>query len=127
MNTKLKTIVLGALVATPLIISAGPAFARDDWRHDDHRSSWNWRGDDHSWNSRRDDHRSDRWRDVRNDRRDVRHDYEELARARRQREYLERSGASRGRIHQEDDHIRSIWDDIRGDRRDIWRDRQGWD
>jgi hypothetical protein len=120
MNTRLKTAALGALVAGSLVLSAGPVLADWNWgRHDNNRrSSWNWRHDDH---------RSDRWRDIRNDRRDVRHDYDELARARRQREYLERSGASRGRIAQEDDHIRGILNDIRGDRRDIWRDRHGWD
>jgi hypothetical protein len=110
MNTRLKTAALGALVAGSLVFSAGPVLADWNGRHDDHRrSSWNWRHDDH---------RSDRWRDTRNDRRDLRNDYAELARARRQREYLERTHASRGRIAQEDDHIRSIWNDIRGDRRD---------
>ncbi len=130
MKTKLKTVVLGALVAAPLVFSAGPVFARD-WRNDNRgRAGWNWRNNDRGragWNWRHDDRgRADRWRDVRNDRRDVRHDYGELARARRQRDDLVRSGASRGRIAQEDDHIRSIWDDIRGDRQDLRRDNQGW-
>ncbi len=116
MKTNFKTIVLGALVAAPLVMSAGPVFARDDWHG--RRDNWNWRHDDH---------RSDRWRDIRNDRRDVRHDYGELARARRQRDYLVRSGASRGRIGQEDDHIRSIWNDIRGDRQDLGRDNHFFD
>ena len=116
MNAKLKTTVLGALVAGSLVFSAGPVLARDDW-HGRSRDNWNWRHDDHR--------RAGTWRDTRNDRRDLRHDYAELARARQQREYLRRSGASRGRIAQEDDHIRSIWNDIRGDRQDMRRDR-GW-
>jgi hypothetical protein len=120
MNTRLKTAVLGTLVAGSLVLSAGPVLADWNWgRHDNNRRS--------SWNGRHDDHRSDRWRDIRNDRRDVRHDYEELARARRQREYLERTHASRGRIAQEDDHIRSIWNDIRGDRQDLRRDNHYFD
>ncbi len=125
MNTKLKTIVLGALVATPLVMSAGPVFARDDWHgrsrvnwHGQPRNNWNWRHDDRG--------RAGTWRDTRNDRRDIRHDYGELARARRQRDDLVRSGASRGRIAQEDEHIRSIWDDIRGDRQDLRQDNRGW-
>lgn len=128
MKTKLKTVVLGALVAAPLVLAAGPVFARDDWHG--RRDNWTWRNNDRGragWNWRNNDRgRADRWRDVRNDRRDIRHDYGELARARRQRDDLVRSGASRGRIAQEDDHIRSIWDDIRGDRRDTSRDRRGW-
>ena len=116
MNTKFKTVVLGALVAAPLVFSAGPVFARDDshWRS---RDNWNWRHDDHR--------RAGTWRDTRNDHRDLRHDYAELARARRQREDLERSHASRGRIAQEDDHIRSILNDIHGDRGDA-RQNRGW-
>ncbi len=121
MNTRLKTAALGALVAGSLVLSAGPVLADWNWgRHDNNRrSSWNWRHDDRG--------RSDRWRDTRNDRRDIRHDYGELARARRQRDNLVRSGASRGRIAQEDDHIRSIWDDIRGDRQDLRRDNHFFD
>lgn len=105
MNTKFKTAVLGALVAGSLVLSAGPVLARDDWQ---------WRHENHGWQDRR------------NDRRDLRRDYAELARARRQREYLRRHHASRGRIAQQNQHIWDLWNDIRGDRTDLRRDRHGW-
>ncbi len=109
MNKKLKTTVLGALVAGSLVLSAGPSLAWEGW-HGRHEEHWQ---------------RGVR-QQMRNDRRDIRRDYAELGRARRQREYLRRHHASRGRIAQQNQHIWDLWNDIRGDRTDIRRDPRGW-
>jgi hypothetical protein len=90
MNGKTKALLSGGLLAGSLIISAGPAMARDYWHYSDK---------DHRWG-----HRAD----LRTDERD-------LAQARRQLEYDRAHHASRRTIAQDEARIRDIQRDIRGD------------
>jgi hypothetical protein len=97
MKTIFRTVVLGSLIAGSLMLSVGPAMARDYW----HRS-------DHDWWSRR---------------ADVRQDHRELWEARRQLDYDATHHASRKTLARDQARIDSILNDIRNDRRDFYR---GW-
>ncbi len=109
MNTKFKTIFLGTLVAGSLVASAGPLLAWENWhgRHDNHR-----------WTGIR--------RDMGNDRRDLRQDHAELARARRQLAFDRWHHAGRGRLAWDHQHIQDLLNDIHNDRRDLRWDRHEW-
>jgi DNA-binding FadR family transcriptional regulator len=96
MHSKLKSMVLGGVIAGSLIMSAGPAMARDYWH-------WSERGQ--------------RW----SRRADLRSDYRDLAQARRQLEFDRAHHASRRRIAQDLARIRDIEADIRADRRELAR------
>ena len=111
MNSKLKTIVLGTLVAGSLVAPAGPLLAREDWHG---------RHDDRAWTSIR--------RDIGNDRRDLRQDYAELARARRQRAFDRWHHVGRRRLAWDHQHIQDLLNDIRNDRSDRrWDRHEGFD
>jgi uncharacterized protein YlxW (UPF0749 family) len=97
MNTKLKAIVFGSLIAGSLMASAGPVMAHDYWHWSQHERRWARRAD-------------------------LRSDYRDLQEARRQLEYDRRHGASRRRIAEDEARIRDIERDIRLDRRYLsWR------
>jgi hypothetical protein len=96
MNTKLKAIVLGSLIAGSLMASAGPVMAQDYWHWSEHEHRWARRAN-------------------------LRSDYRDLQQARWQLEYDRRHGASRRRIAEDEARIRDIERDIRLDRRYLSR------
>ncbi len=107
MNTRSKNVVVG-LMAGVLMLSAGPALARDA-RHGFHqhhgRRNWHNAGD-------RADIRSDR-RDIFSDRADLRRDFRDVRQDRRQLRWDLRHGASPARIASERADIRRDLGDIR--------------
>ena len=105
---RLKAIVFGGLVASSLIISAGPALA-GDW-HRPYRY--------HRWDDVR-DLRSD----IHNDRRDLDYYHRDLIRNRRHLDQDLRLGANRHQIARDRRAIQTDLDNIHGIRRDIWQDR----
>ena len=96
MNRKINALIFGSVVLGSLVISSGPAMARDDWR---------WSERDHRWERRA----------------ELRSDHRALEAARRQLDYDIRHGASRRRIAQDRERIREIEAEIRADRRDLAR------
>jgi hypothetical protein len=92
MNTKIKAIVFGSLIAGSLMMAAGPALAHDYGR---------WSERDHWWGRRA----------------ELRRDYRDLDRARRQLEYDRAHHAPRWIIARDLARIRAIENEIRDDRR----------
>jgi len=92
MNSKLKSLVIGSLIAGSLAFSASSVSARD---------YWHWSEREHRWDRRA----------------DLRSDYRDLAQARRQLEYDRAHHASRRVIARDLERIRDIENDIREDRR----------
>lgn len=88
---RMKTIVIGGLVAGSLMISAGQAMARD---------YWHWSNEEHEWSRRA----------------DLRSDYRDLREARRQLEYDRSRGANWRRLAEDRRRIRQIEADIGADR-----------
>src|SRR5712692_2899503 len=127
MKSKLKTLILGGLVAGSLVMSAMPVMARD-WHWYDRNHRWDDRGRyDETWGHRWDDRgrydsRYDRgWGWGRNDNsgwydqewgrlRGSRGDYEALQQARQQALYDASHHASRKKIAQDDARVDEILD-----------------
>ncbi len=104
MNSKLKTLVFGGLIAGSLMMSAAPAMARD-WRDHDRNHRWEQIRDRYDGAWRRNDrveNRDDRsWYDPAWGRLNgSRNDWEALERAREQALYDASHGASRKKIAQ---------------------------
>jgi len=97
MNSKLRSVVFGSLVAGSLIISAAPALARVDWR------------------------------DIENDRTRLQQSYEELAQNRRQLDWDLDHGASSYRLDQDHKAIQNKLEDIRRNRENLRRDMRDFD
>jgi hypothetical protein len=95
MNSKLKTIIFGGLVAGSLIMSAAPVMAWDwpNWFNGTQRSD--------NRSDRQTDHRSDN-RGGDNNRGGSRSDYEQLQQARQQALYDASHHASRKKIAEDD-------------------------
>src|SRR5713226_9962767 len=134
MKRKLKTLILGGLVAGSLVMSAVPVMARDwHWYDRNHRwddraryyETWGHRGDDRGrYDSRYDNSRYDRgwgwgrgwggndnsgWYDPEWGRlRGSRGDYEDLQQARQQALYDASHHASRKKIAQDDARVDDI-------------------
>ena len=101
MNSKLKTLVFGGLVAGSLIMSAAPVMARD-WHWNDRNHRWDDRYD-HRWDDRYDQGRNEGWYDQSWGRlRGSRSDYDALEQARQQALYDASHHASRKKIAQDD-------------------------
>ena len=90
MSIKIKSLMSSTVLAGTLIVSAGPAMARD---------YWHWHEKEHRW-----EHRAD-----------IRSDKKDLAQGRRQLEYDRAHHASRRTIAQDEARIRDIERDIRTD------------
>ena len=97
MNSKLRSVVFGSLVAGSLIISAAPALARVDWR------------------------------DIENDRTRLQQSYEELAQNRRQLDWDLDHGASSYRLDQDHRDIQNKLEDNRRNRENLRRDMRDFD
>ncbi len=91
MNTKLKNLVMGSVIATSLALSASSVLAHDYWHWSEQQRRWDRRAD-------------------------LRSDYRDLAQARRQLEYDRAHHANRRIIARDLDRIRDIENDIRQDR-----------
>ena len=94
MRSKIKTLLLGGLLAGSLVT---PAMARD---------FWHWRDDDHRW-----------------ERRAERSEDRDLAEARRQLAFEREHHATRERILEHEQRIRDIERDLKGELREHLRDR----
>jgi len=94
MRSKIKTLLLGGLLAGSLVT---PAMARD---------FWHWRDDDHRW-----------------ERRAERSEDSDLAEARRQLAYEREHHGTRERIREHEQRIRDIERDLKGELREHLRDR----
>ena len=99
MSTKIKSILFGSLIVGSLMMVAGPVLAHDYGR---------WSEREHQWWSRR---------------AELRRDYRDLERARRQLEYDRAHHAPRWIIAQDLARIRDIENEIRADRRALNRYR----
>jgi len=96
-RNKLRTIIFGSVLAGSLALPAASALARVDWR------------------------------DLENDRARLRTDYEELAQARRQREWDMYHHATGYQLRMDDQAIQNKLDDIRRDREILAQDRFDYD
>ena len=106
MNSKLKTLVFGGLVAGALVMSAGPVMAKD-WRWNDHNYRWDDR-------ERYDRGRNEGWYDPAWGRvRGSRSDYDALEHAREQALYDASHHASRKKIAQDDAVVDEILNRMR--------------
>ena len=92
MNTKLKSISVGSLVAVSLMMSAGPAMAHD---------YWHWSRQEHRWARRS----------------DLRSDLMDLTEARQQLDYDRHHHTSRRKIAEDEARVRDIERDIHIDRK----------
>ena len=97
MQSKAKMLIAGGFLAGSMLVSAGPASARDYWHWSESNRRW--------------DHNAE----IRSDQRD-------LARARRQLEYDRAHHASRRTIAQDEARIRDIERELRHDTRQARRD-----
>jgi len=105
MNHKVKSMVVGSLMAGALFMSAAPAMARD-WHGNDHNYRWDNRYDNnHYYNQGRDEGWYDQsWGRLRGSR----DDFSSLEQARQQALYDASHHASRSKIAQDD----AVVDDI---------------
>ena len=121
MKSKLKTLVLGGIVAGSLVMSAVPVMARDwHWNDRNHRwddrdrydnsrydRGWGWGRYDRGWGWGRNDNNG--WYDPEWGRlRGSRGDYEDLQQARQQALYDASHHASRKKIAQDDARVDDI-------------------
>ena len=95
MNHKAKLVLAGGFLAGSMLLSAGPAAARDYWH----------------WSNNRWEHNAD----IRSDQRD-------LARARRQLDYDRAHHANRRTIAQDEQRVRDLEHDLHQDIRQSRRD-----